>query len=206
MRIKEVKPSQRKRGRFLVKLEDDTILRLTEDAVLRFGLKAGMDLSSGQLEEIGADARRSAARAEAAGIAGSRAISRRELERKLEKKGVAAQEAQAAVDWLEDLGAIDDGDYARLVARHYAARNYGPGRVREELRRRGVPRELWEQALEELPDAAEAVAAYLGKKCPGGAPDERERRRLADGLLRRGFSWEDIRPALERLGSPAEEA
>ena len=33
----------------------------------------------------------------------------------------------------------------------------------------------------------------------------RERKRLADGLLRRGFSWGDIRPALERLGGDEEE-
>ena len=92
-----------------------------------------------------------------------------------------------------------------MVARHYAARGYGPGRVRQELQRRGIPREHWEEALEELPPPEEAITAYLEKKCRVSPPDDRERKRLADGLLRRGFSWEDVRPALERLGGPLEE-
>ena len=35
--------------------------------------------------------------------------------------------------------------------------------------------------------------------------DERERRRLADRLLRRGFSWGEIRPALDALGRDEED-
>ena len=205
MRIEEIKPSQRKRGRFLVKLEDGTILRLTEAEVAAFGLRAGLDLDSGRLAQLQADLRRSAARAQAAGIAGSRALSRRELEEKLARRGVGQADVQAAADWLEDLGAINDGDYARLVARHYGDRGYGPGRVREELRRRGVPKEFWEDALAQLPEAGASIDAYLQKKCRNVVPDEKERRRLADGLLRRGFSWEDIRPALERLCGEARE-
>ena len=199
MRIEEIKPSQRKQGRLLVKLEDGTILRLSEAEAASFGLRAGMELDSGQLEAIQAAVRRSAARRKAAELAGSRALSRRELEQKLTRKGLAAEDVQDAADWLEDLGAIDDGDYALLVARHYGARGYGPGRVRQELLRRGVPREVWDKALEELPQAAEAIGAYLKKKCPSGTADERECRRLAEGLLRRGFAWGDIRPALDAL-------
>ena len=33
-----------------------------------------------------------------------------------------------------------------------------------------------------------------------GAPDRAACKRLSDALLRRGFSWQDIRPALSRLG------
>ena len=201
MRIEEIKPSQRKQGRLLVKLEDGTILRLSEAEAASFGLREGMELDSGQLEAIQAAVRRSAARRKAAELAGSRALSRRELEQKLTRKGLAKEDVQDAADWLEDLGAIDDGDYALLVARHYGARGYGPGRVRQELLRRGVPKEFWEDALEQLPEARESIDAYLRKKCRSAAPDERERKRLCDALLRRGFSWEEIREAWNRLGA-----
>ena len=199
MRIDEVKPSQRRAGRFLVKLEDGSILRLGEAEVLRFGLRAGTELDAGLLSEIEAAARCSQVKAQAAALSGSRALSRRELEEKLARRGAGAEDIQAAVNWLEELGAIDDAGYARLVARHYGDRGYGPGRVREELRRRGVPREFWDGALAELPDSGKAIDAYLQKKCRGAAPDEGERRRLADALRRRGFAWEDVQSALERL-------
>jgi len=52
MRIEEVKPSERKKGRFLVKLEDSSLLRVTEEELLRFGLRPGMELDEAQLEEL----------------------------------------------------------------------------------------------------------------------------------------------------------
>ena len=42
------------------------------------------------------------------------------------RRGAEEEEIRAAADWLEDLGAIDDAAYARLVARHYGDRGYGP--------------------------------------------------------------------------------
>ena len=44
MRVEEVKRSERKKGRFLVRLEDGDILRVTEEELLRFGLRAGLEL------------------------------------------------------------------------------------------------------------------------------------------------------------------
>ena len=206
MRIEEIKPSRRKQGRVLVKLEDGSILRLSEAQAAAFALRPGMELDDALRAEIEAAVRRADTRSAAAGLAGSRALSRRELEEKLARKGLAAEDVQAAADWLEDLGAIDDAAYARLVARHYGDRGYGAGRVREELRRRGVPQALWEEALAELPDSGEAIRALLAKKVRGDdLSDPRERRRLSGVLLRRGFSWEEIRPALDALGRDEED-
>ena len=205
MRIEEIKPSRRKQGRVLVKLEDGSILRLSEAQAAAFALRPGMELDDGLRAEIEAAVRRADTRSAAAGLAGSRALSRRELEEKLARKGLAAEDVQAAADWPEDLGAIDDAAYARLVARHYGDRGYGAGRVREELRRRGVPQALWEAVLAELPDSGEAIRALLAKKVRGDLSDPRERRRLSGALLRRGFSWEEIRPALDALGRDEED-
>ena len=185
----------------LLELEDGSLLRLTEETAERLALREGMELTNALREALSA----APVREEAVRLVGSRALSRRELERRLEKKGGAAEDIRDTADWLEDIGALDDRNYAGVVARRCAARGYGPGRVRQELQRRGIPREHWEEALRELPPAEEAIAAYLEKKCRDGAPDERQRRRLADGLLRRGFAWEDVRPALERLGGALEE-
>ena len=56
MRIKEVKPSQRKKGRFLVILEDGDILRITEEELLRFGLRSGEELGEETLGELAEEA------------------------------------------------------------------------------------------------------------------------------------------------------
>ena len=206
MRIEQIKESQRKKGRLLVRLEDGNVLRVTEEELLRFGLRAGMELDEETAEALQASARASAARAAAASIIGSRALSKQELTRRLVKKGNEASDAQAAADWLEDIGAVNDADYAASLARHYGGRGYGPARVREELRRRGVDRALWDAALEEMPEAAEALDKLIRKICRGELSDPREKKRVSDALLRRGFGWSDVRAAMGRYTEMLEDA
>ncbi len=198
MRIEEVRRSERKKGRFLVRLADGDILRVTEEELLKFGLCAGLELDRETLEALKASARTSSARAAAAGMIGSRALSKRELTRRLIRKGNGEADAQAAADWLEDIGAVDDAGYAAALVRHYGGKGYGPARVREELRRRGVDRALWDGALEEMPEAAEILDGLIQKKCRGELSDPKEKKRISDALLRRGFPWSDIRAAMGR--------
>lgn len=198
MRIEELKPSRRKQGRFLVKLEDGSILRITEEELLRFRLRPGIDLDGETLEALQASVRTSSAKAAAANIIGSRALSKKELTRRLVKKGNEEADAQAAADWLEDIGAVDDAAYAASLVRHYGEKGYGPQRVREELRRRGVDRDLWDEAMEELPDPAEILGRLIEKKCGGELSDRKEIKRVSDSLMRRGFAWSDVREALRR--------
>ena len=203
MRVEEVKKSQRKQGRFLVRLEDGGILRVTEDELLRFGLREGLELGEDELESLRASAKASQTKAAAARMIGSRALSKQELTRRLMKKGSNAGDAQAAADWLEEIGAVDDENYAAALVRHYGGKGYGPARVRDELRRRGVGRELWDSALEEMPEAAEILDHLLQKR--GDLSDPKERRRASDALLRRGFSWEQVRAALGRYAEMEED-
>lgn len=205
VRIEEVKKSERKKGRFLVKLEDGDILRVTEEELLRFGLRAGMELDGAMMEAVAASVRASSAKAAAANIIGSRALSKKELTRRLVKKGNDESDARAAADWLEDIGAVDDAGYAAALVRHYGGKGYGPARVREELRRRGVDRELWDAALEEMPEAAEILDALIRKKCRGELSDPKEKKRVSDGLLRRGFAWSDVKAAMGRYTEMTED-
>ncbi len=195
MRIERVEPSRRKRGRVLVFLEDGACLKITEQEVLDFGLRAGDQLDGGALERLKEAAGISNVKVTAADLVGRRAMSRHELERKLAEKGASQAEARYAAEWLEAIGAIDDRDYAALLVRHYGQMGWGPGRIQEKLREKGIPRELWDEALEELPEAAGQIDAFLAGKLRGRVPDPREKKRLSDALARRGFSWGEIRSA-----------
>ena len=52
--------------------------------------------------------------------------------------------------------------------------------------------------MEELPDPAEILDRLIQKKCRGELSDPREKKRVSDGLMRRGFAWSDIRAAMGR--------
>ena len=198
MRLDSLKASEHKKGRFLLTLEDGTILRVTEEEVLRFRLREGQELDGEALEGIRKSANTSQTKTRAANMIASRPLSKRELTKRLVQKGSDASDAETAVEWLEELGAVNDEAYAETLVWHYSARGYGAARIREELHRRGVPRELWQNALEELPDSGETLDALIQKKCKGDLADPKERKRVCDALLRRGFSWSEVRAALGR--------
>ena len=205
MRITRIENSKHVQERVLVFLEEGDPLRITGHELLQFGLYPGMDLSPQLVVQLQAAGQRSESRVKAARLASGRMLSRKELTDKLSRKGIDPDTAEETAGWLESLGAVDDAAYAGVIARHYAASGYGPGRVRQELQKRGVSRELWDDALSQLPDSADAIDRFLQKKLSGRTPDRATLKKLSDALLRRGFSWSDIRPALNRLGEEIDE-
>ena len=205
MKITRIENSKHVQERVLVYLEEGDPLRITGHELLQFGLYPGMDLSPQLVVQLQAAGQRSESRVKAARLASGRMRSRKELTDKLSRKGIDPDTAEETADWLESLGAVDDAAYAGVIARHYAASGYGPGRVRQELQKRGVSRELWDDALSQLPDSADAIDRFLQKKLSGRTPDRALLKKLSDALLRRGFSWSDIRPALNRLGEEIDE-
>ena len=201
MRIERIEKSKHKQERVLVFLEGGDLLRITGAELLRFGLYKGMDLSPALVVELQAAAQQSQLKQTAARMASGRMLSKKEVQHRLTKKGATEEQAADTADWLEMLGAVDDEGYAGVIVRHYGAMGYGPGRVRQELHRRGVPRELWDEALDQAPDSAWQIDRFLAAKLRGRAPEEAEKRRLTSALLRRGFAWGDVREAWSRLGA-----
>ena len=185
----------------LVFLEDGACLKITEQELLDFGLRSGDELSSVQLKKLKEAAGLSDTKAAAADLIGKRAMSRASLERKLRDKGASEAEARYAGEWLEAIGALNDAEYAAILVRHYGQMGYGPRYVQEKLREKGVPRELWEDALDTLPEAAEQIDRFLSSKLQGRDPDPREKKRLTDALVRRGYGWGDVKAGWSRYGA-----
>ena len=126
-----------------------------------------------------------------------------ELAAKLVEKGASPSDAEAAVARMVEYGFVNDENYAAMVARHYAAKGCGPARIREELRRRRLDRELWDAALDAAPENSEAAYRLFAAKMRGGC-DKDAVRKASAALVRRGFSWEDVRAAAERYLSEME--
>lgn len=91
---------------------------------------------------------------------------------------------------------MDDRAYAESFARMLVNRKqYGMGRVRQELRLKGIDRELIEEILAEYEDqdCTQSIRTFLEKKYPGYDEDEAVKRRAIAALQRRGYRYEDIK-------------
>lgn len=205
-KIQRIQPSPHVQGRYLVFLADGQLLKVTEEEMLRFSLYAGLELEEERFAQLSESALDSQAKATAARIVSTRALSKGELVQKLVEKGHRRDLAQEAADYLESIGAIDDGQYARILVRHYAARGYGQRKIQSEFYRRKVPQAYWADALAEMEPPEDTIDQLIEKKLRGNpSPDRKELNKVSAFLARRGFGWDEIRAGLNRYGAQAEE-
>ena len=190
--------------KILVEFEGGESLRSTLAAVTDARLYVGMELDEDAFAALKRSSSRGLERQKALELLSRRPHSRRELKDKLLRRGVSEEDAEDCVQWLSDRGFLDDEEYAGAVARHYAAKGYGAGRLRSELQRRGIDRELAADTLSDLPDNAGKIDAFLARKLTD-VNDREAVRKVSAALFRRGFSWEEIRAALRRFDSSIEE-
>ena len=188
--------------RFELSLENGETLRITLNQIADFSLRTGAELTEEELEALKSAAALSHTKDRALRIIGARPFGERELYDRLVEKGESERDAAAAVAWLVELRLLDDGEYAAMLVRHYAAKGYGARRIRDELNRRKIPRELWDAALEELPEEDDTIDKLLRSRLRGAEADDRAAlKKAADALLRRGFGWDEIKAAVERYRS-----
>jgi len=122
-----------------------------------------------------------------------------ELERKLGDRGYGADVVAQVIARLSASGYLDDrrfaGQWAESALRN--GRGYGP-RLRQELTRRGVPREVIAGVMAEITAAygeKETLARLAARKFAGFNPQaasDRDVRRVVAYLQRRGFSLSAI--------------
>ena len=191
--------AENKMGRFLVAFGDDTTVAVSTAQIADFGLYAGRELTDEEHSRLLKDLNLSAAKAGAVRMLGNRSLSAGEIKRKIMSKGGSEETARETVDWLEETGLVNDEQYAQSIASHYYSKGYGPARVRDELYRRGIPREFWD-AVVDMSDETDLEASadgFLRKKL-GGSSDPGDIRRAAAALVRKGFSYEQANSAVKR--------
>ncbi len=204
MKIEAIAPSKRGKDKLHVRFDNGTGLTVPAAVATELRLCAGLELSPAALESLRDTCALASAKERAVRIVAASAVSQRELERRLVRKGESEEHAQEAVQWLSDLRLLDDSAVAAQIVRSGAAKGYGPARIRQMLFEKRVPRELWDEALAALPEQDDAIDEFLRRRFRGQIPDRAECKRATDALLRRGHSWSDIRRALERY-APDEE-
>lgn len=184
-------------GRMTVELDDGRDIKSTLGVVTDMRLFSGRELDEDEVEELQTASKRAITRDRSVEMLSRRAYSHAEIQKKLVDKGEDEDTARYCADWLEERGLIDDESYAEAVARHYAAKGYGAGRVRVELSRRGISRELWDGAVDAMPEDTTKIDKFIASRLKD-TNDRDEIRRVSQALMRRGYSWDDIRDALER--------
>ena len=185
-------------GRYYVRFDDGSVMRLYRQTIEDYGLYTDMELDEEQMEALRSDAGQMSAKMRAVRIVSASSVSRKDLQQRLIRKGEDPKQAEEAVEWMVELKLVDDAQTAAQIVRRCAAKGYGIARAKQALYEKRIPKEYWEDALEDYPDQRSEIVEFLRARL-GADGDEREQKRAIDALLRRGHSYGDIRSALRQL-------
>ena len=190
---------------YAVTFEDDSTLWLHTDLLLGAGLRTGDDLTAERIADLRQQAAEHRAYEYGLYLLEKRGYSYRELYDKL----MTAPEAQEtavlkALEKLTRYGFVNDARYAEQLAAHYVeGKKYGLRRAAFEMKHRGLSQTDIDDALAAY-DNAETISAMLlellQKKYARYLTDPDDRKsteKVTAALVRRGFTYQQIRFALE---------
>jgi regulatory protein len=129
-------------------------------------------------------------RARALRLLGRREHSRQELARKLSPHAESPEAVEALLDSLEQKKQLSDERFASERAR-VLARKFGAARIRQDLKARGVPKELVSR-FSSTSDELQKAKAILERRYRLPAATREERAKRMRFLQSRGFSSEII--------------
>ena len=184
-------------------LDGEPAVKLDEETAA--SLRPGQQLSDEELHELIARSDAVRAKEKALYLLEHRPHSKRELEDKLART-VGREAAGQAAGRMEELGLIDDADYAHRLAEELARKGFAAPRIRQELLRRGIDRELAAEEAERAAAAPEdALHSLIERRFARQLGEEKGRRRAVAALQRMGYRWEEIRSALRAFGGEPED-
>ncbi len=186
--------------------EDGFLLGLHQTVLLRFGIRKGSILTEGLFRELQEAETEKDLEDYFLMLLGRRAHSRYELRMKARRKGFPADQTEHLLRKFQDKGWINDLQFASAFARDkLRLSHWGPLRIRAALRSKGISESVIKSILQELDDLLDEYTMMeelvLKKKARFlREPDKfKRKRKIADYLLRMGFSSDTVFGSLNRI-------
>jgi regulatory protein len=194
-----------RRGRARVFVDGEFWAELDAGVALERGLVEGAAFSCEGLDAARVAGERPLAMSRALNLLGYRARSEAEVRDRLRRYGYVDETVEVVIVRLQELGYLDDAEFARLKARE-KARRYGPRRVSVELRKSGVGEALAQEVVrEEFAGRSEVEEARsAAERRYNGRGSDAEARRVYGFLVRRGYSAEVCAQVAREYREPPE--
>lgn len=138
------------------------------------------------------------AKKRAAYFLGLRAYSKGELYKKL-GTDFPSETCEAALEWAESLGYLNDREYAEKLAKKLIhVKRVGIRKASWEMRQKLVPDEIINDVLSEYSDddMCSEITELLKRKYSDKLNDRKDIERVMNALARRGYNFDDIKKCI----------
>ena len=137
-------------------------------------------------------------------IVSASSVTKRDLEQRLVHKGEDPEQAKEAVAWMEELHLVDDRNTAEALVHSCISKGYGLQRAKQVLYEKRIPKQYWDEVLEDYPDQNEKIEKFLRSRLDADS-DQKQIKKAIDALTRRGHSYGNIRRVLNDLSFDSED-
>ena len=200
MQIEQIVPLDKKRSR--VCLDNGMVFALYKGEIRALALQEGQEVSAALYQEIYGGILLKRAKRRMLYLLGQMDRTEAQIRQKLQQGGYPEGIIEEAIAYAMDAHYLDDARYARNYVRSQQEKK-SREQMRMSLYRKGIRRELAEQALESeyiLEDEHELILKWVQKKnYPGETASLKEKRRICQFLMRKGFHMDDILHVLDHL-------
>ena len=202
--------SQKTRSRRVnIYCDGEFALGLHQDVLVKFGLREGDVLDEKQIEKLQGAEELNLAKEKALRLLGYRRRSEKELRARLLEREFHPEIIDSVIEHLRKLGFVNDRAFAEAFLHDALMKKpAGTRLLRQELRRKGISKEIVEGLLEEklgteieFSLAREAASKRMRRSTIShkGGEREKQQKRLADFLVRRGFAWDTVASVLKEF-------
>ena len=194
MLITAIEP--RRKGLSALFIDGEFAMNLDTQALLENRFDVGRDISDEDLKEMIELSNERRAKEKALWLISYRSHSKKELKDKI-RRTCDDSAAEKAVERMEELGLVNDEEYARQFARKLLLQKKMARRAAMlEMSRKGIDKETAEAALDEVDVDQRENIRYIIEKKYRDIGDEKIKRRAVAALQRLGYGWDDIKAVL----------
>jgi len=210
--VTQITEHPRKPGRYIIDVDGREFAVVTAETLAETRTRVGVVVDDALASKLRDEAATAAMYDRALNLLSFRARSARELQRRLTEKGESRERADGVIQRLRHLGLVNDAEFARQLTRSKMSVGASRRRVHQELFKRGVARDVADEAVEQVVEEeglsdADSIERIARKKWRTlTALDEAtRRRRLYAFLARRGFDADDVSRVVRQLAGEAAE-
>ena len=201
--ITKIEPQKKNPRRRSIFLDGKFAFGVDEEVVSKLRLEKGESLTEKRISEISAGKSENEAKEAALRFLSFRRRTEKEIKDKLKQKGFDDKVVGSTVEKLKTYDLINDHEFATAwIKERLAYKPRGKRLLRQELWKKGIQKDVIDRAIEELcrdEDQSALEVLEKAKKRYQRLEPEVASRRMYGLLMRRGFSYDTARQAMEHL-------
>lgn len=186
-----------KKSMSAVYIDGEYAVTLDTMTLIKNHIKAGAEISDEELHSLIQQSEKQRANEKALNLITYRDHSKKELKEKLSRT-YSEETAEEIAEKMQEAGLVNDEEYARKYAEELLRKKHMSMRgIEFKLREKGISSEIIQIIKEELEfDPVSEIQQVLAKKYPTYAQDEKVKKRAIAALQRLGWSWSNIKNAM----------